>query len=336
MVRLESISRGDEYIFIGGQLFQNLDFLEGKVALFVVSSGGHLQEALLLRDTLGLSPDSHFITHANPQTLSLLAGTSSFFVKNVSSRAWGGMLKVVPSILKVNRGLKYDIVISTGAAIAISAIPLHLFLRKKYFYFESLTRVNRPSMTGKILELFPSIKKFSPSARNFSSKWSLGPNILDSYSVGVRKELPQKIKIFVTVGTITNYRFDRLIDQVLRIVGPGDEITWQIGCTSRSDLPGRVHTTIPKQQLLEIARQSDVVFSHCGIGTLLDLLEIGVRPIVLARLQKFGEHVDDHQVQAVKTFAKLDLVEELGEYATRNTIQGSARKYIYKINDSKL
>ena len=309
----------------------NLDFLRGKVALFVVSSGGHLQEALHLSKILELSPDSHFITHANPQTRSLLEGKSSFFVDNIESRAWGKMMRVSPSIFKIIRGLEYDLIISTGAAIAVSTIPSHLILRKKFYYFESLTRVNDPSMTGKILEIFPSIKKFSPSSKNFNSKWNLGPNILESYSVGENQKVPQKLKILVTLGTISNYRFDRLIDIVKGLISPGDEVIWQLGSTSRSDLPGQIYSTIPKDYLLEIAQKSDVVFSHCGIGTLLDLLEIGVRPIVLTRLKKFGEHVDDHQVEAVKIFTELNLVEEIDKHFNRNIILHSAQKFIHRI-----
>ena len=308
----------------------NLESLQGKVALFVVSSGGHLQEALLLSKSLGLSSESHFITHANPQTVALLEGKSAFFVENVGSRSWMKMIKVAPLLLKINRRIKFDLIVSTGAAIAVSAIPMHLVSRKEYYYFESLTRVNRPSMTGKILELFPSISKFSPSSENFNSHWNPGPKILDSYSIGVKNHLPKKLKILVSVGTISNYRFDRLVDLVMQIAEPSDDITWQLGCTTREDLPGKVHSTIPKGQLLEIAQQSDIVFSHCGIGTLLDLLELGIRPLVLTRLKKFGEHIDDHQVEAIKIFTCLDLVEEIHEDTSRKNLLDSSKKYIYK------
>ena len=312
---------------------RELDSIKGKVALFVVSSGGHLQEAILLGNLLGISPDSHYVTHRNPQTLSLLKERSSYFVENIESRAWLKLLKISPLIFKISRHLKYDLIISTGAAIAVSAIPLHIFLGKSYYYFESLTRVKSPSLTGKILEFIPSIRKFSPSARNFNSRWSIGPNILESYTVGRRNSVPEKIKILVTLGTISNYRFDRLIDHVLKITQEDDQIIWQLGSTLRSDLPGQVHSTIPKEQLLELAKNSDIVFSHCGIGTLLDLLDIGVRPIVLTRLARFGEHIDDHQSEAVKIFTQLDLVEELGEEMTRNAILISTRKFISKSYD---
>lgn len=309
----------------------DLNWLEGKTALFIVSSGGHLQEALQLRHILKLSKDSHFITHSNPQTISLLIGKSTCFVKNIESRAWGKMLLASPKVYRFSRRIEYDLIISTGAAIALSAVPTHLISRKKFYYFESLTRVVKPSLTGKILELIPTIKRFSPSASNFSSKWKLGPNILENFRVNSLDVLPPNKRILVTVGTISNYRFDRLIDFVLQIIQPDDRVTWQIGCTERSDLPGEVHATIPKDYLLKIAKESDVVFSHCGIGTMMDLLEIGVRPMVMTRLTRYQEHIDDHQVEALQIFTKLDLALEVTEDLSKQYIYNSARKRIIKI-----
>jgi UDP-N-acetylglucosamine transferase subunit ALG13 len=237
-----------------------------------------------------------------------------------------------PKIYRFSRRIEYDVIISTGAAVAISAVPTHLISRKKFYYFESLTRVVNPSMTGRILEFFPTVKKFSPSASNLSIKWKLGPNILDSFRVKTSNELPSKRRILVTVGTISNFRFDRLIDFVLQKIQPDDQVIWQIGCTGRSDLPGEFHTTIPKDHLLEIAKQSDVVFSHCGIGTMMDLLEIGVRPMVMTRLARYQEHIDDHQVEALKIFTKLDLALEITEGMSEEYIFNSARKRIHKLN----
>ncbi|WP_223881448.1 glycosyltransferase [Nesterenkonia ebinurensis] len=44
-------------------------------------------------------------------------------------------------------------------------------------------------------------------------------------------------------------------------------------------------------------RKSDVVVSHAGVGTLLNLLEMGVWPVLGIRRHRRGEHVDDHQEQ---------------------------------------
>ena len=41
---------------------------------------------------------------------------------------------------------------------------------------------------------------------------------------------------------------------------------------------------------------ADVIVGHAGPGTIIDALEAGRVPVILPRLARFGEVVDDHQV----------------------------------------
>jgi UDP-N-acetylglucosamine transferase subunit ALG13 len=52
---------------------------------------------------------------------------------------------------------------------------------------------------------------------------------------------------------------------------------------------------------------SDVVITHAGVGTILDLLERGVCPVVVPRRRAREEHVDDHQGQIARLLAGLGL-----------------------------
>ncbi|MBI3812157.1 MAG: hypothetical protein HY283_08135 [Nitrospirae bacterium] len=47
--------------------------------------------------------------------------------------------------------------------------------------------------------------------------------------------------------------------------------------------------------------EADLVISHAGAGTLLQVLHAGKIPIVMPRRKKYGEIVDDHQVELVRT-----------------------------------
>ena len=42
---------------------------------------------------------------------------------------------------------------------------------------------------------------------------------------------------------------------------------------------------------------ADIVILHAGAGSILHAIQAGKVPIVMARLRKFGEHVDDHQLE---------------------------------------
>jgi UDP-N-acetylglucosamine--N-acetylmuramyl-(pentapeptide) pyrophosphoryl-undecaprenol N-acetylglucosamine transferase len=302
--------------------------LQNKKVLIISSSGGHLLEAQLVSEQLGLSPDSIFVTHRNSQSVSLLTERNHAFVKNVKSRDWVSALKVVPTIFKLCRSKEYDLIISTGAAIAISALPAHIFLRKPFYYFESLTRQHSPSFTGRILELFPTVIRYSECADRFGKKWKNAPSVLKHYKVEDRKFFADHFRIFVTVGTMPNFRFDRLINNLLPALRPGDELYWQLGCTTRKSLPGTIYEDIPNSQLMEIAKSCDLVISHCGIGTVLDLLSIGVRPLVCARLKSMKEHVDDHQLEAAEAFEKPNLVQVFSKELTRMDLELAAKKRI--------
>jgi len=50
-------------------------------------------------------------------------------------------------------------------------------------------------------------------------------------------------------------------------------------------------------------READVVVTHAGVGSVLCAREAGHVPVVVPRLHRFGEHVDDHQLELVAALA---------------------------------
>jgi len=56
------------------------------------------------------------------------------------------------------------------------------------------------------------------------------------------------------------------------------------------------------------ARAADAVITHAGVGSVLTARRAGHRPLVVARLRCYGEHVDDHQVELVRRLAGTDQV----------------------------
>ncbi len=47
-----------------------------------------------------------------------------------------------------------------------------------------------------------------------------------------------------------------------------------------------------------------ILVTHAGVGTIISGLTAGKPVIVVPRLKKFNEHVDDHQLQIAEAFAK--------------------------------
>jgi beta-1,4-N-acetylglucosaminyltransferase len=128
--------------------------------------------------------------------------------------------------------------------------------------------------------------------------------------------------IFVSVGT-HEAPFDRLLRAVgeLRI---DEELVVQYGpsdvrCDRATEFDYR-----PFDEVVELVRQARVVVTHAGVGSVMLALSNGKRPVVMARLRSFDEHVDDHQLELARRLADaglVDLVEDgtgLSEALTRS------------------
>lgn len=72
---------------------------------------------------------------------------------------------------------------------------------------------------------------------------------------------------------------------------------WQLGDTTRADLPGTTYQQLDAGDFARLSKEADVVITHAGAGTILDLLGRGIYPVVVPRRASRNEHVDDHQSQ---------------------------------------
>ena len=52
----------------------------------------------------------------------------------------------------------------------------------------------------------------------------------------------------------------------------------------------------------------NVVITHAGVGSILLCLRNGRKPLVVPRMHRFGEHVDDHQVELTRALGERDQV----------------------------
>ena len=65
--------------------------------------------------------------------------------------------------------------------------------------------------------------------------------------------------------------------------------------------------------------EADIVISHGASGSIMGALNAGKKVIAVARLEKYGEHINDHQVGINETLASEGLVlavremDELGD-----------------------
>ena len=265
-------------------------------------------------DLLGLRSDSVFATFASEQSRSLLEGREVVTLDYVPPRGYREALRSVVQLFRQTRGERFDLVLSTGAAVGVAAYLVGQVRRIPVVYIESVSRFDGPSATGRILERLPRVARYTQH-QGWADRpgWTKGPSLLDDYRPVPAPERAARPagaprSIFVSLGTIQPFRFDSLVDAVRDLLRPDDTVTWQLGATERDDLPGVVEQELTAEAFDRLMADSDVFVTHAGVGTLMRALELGVRPLVVPRRVARGEHVDDHQLQVVRELVERGLV----------------------------
>lgn len=113
--------------------------------------------------------------------------------------------------------------------------------------------------------------------------------------------------IFVTVGNATQ-GFRRLLDAVDELAGEGafgNETVFIQSGNNPDFRPShcKYQPFLTMEDFVAKIRESDMIIGHAGAGTLLHALHAGKVPVVMPRQKKYGEHVDDHQIELVKALA---------------------------------
>lgn len=113
-----------------------------------------------------------------------------------------------------------------------------------------------------------------------------------------------KKMIFVTLGT-QDKSFHRLLDELQKMVDEKiitEKIIIQAGKTKFSSESMEIFDFVDMDQFLELIKECSILISHGGVGSIISGLNEGKKVIAIARLEKYGEHENDHQVQIVKQF----------------------------------
>lgn len=55
-------------------------------------------------------------------------------------------------------------------------------------------------------------------------------------------------------------------------------------------------------------REARIVICHAGAGSLSHVINTGKTPVVVPRRLKYGEHIDDHQMELLQAFAARELL----------------------------
>lgn len=112
--------------------------------------------------------------------------------------------------------------------------------------------------------------------------------------------------IFVTVGS-RNYPFDRLFIELDKLVEEGvikDKIFAQIGTSTYKPKNYEYKDFISQEEFLEKVKNAKYVITHGASGSIMKALNADKKVIAVTRLEKYGEHINDHQIQNNEAFGE--------------------------------
>lgn len=131
----------------------------------------------------------------------------------------------------------------------------------------------------------------------------------------------KECKIFVTVGS-RNYQFNRLFVKLDELFEEGilqGELFAQTGTSTYIPRHYEWKDFISQDEFLEKVEWADLVVSHGASGSIMKALNAGKKVLAVTRLEKYNEHINDHQIQNNEAFASNGYVlavyemEDLGE-----------------------
>lgn len=111
--------------------------------------------------------------------------------------------------------------------------------------------------------------------------------------------------IFVTVGT-HEQPFDRLVSKIDELKRDGiirEDVMIQTGFSTYEPKHCLWSRLIPYSDMVKYVREARIVITHGGPASFIMPLQIGKTPIVVPRQHQYAEHVNDHQVEFVKSVA---------------------------------
>lgn len=126
------------------------------------------------------------------------------------------------------------------------------------------------------------------------------------------------MRIFACAGS-RPYQFNRLFEELDRLVAAGNitgEVFAQIGASTYEPKSFPFEHFMEPDDFKAAEKRADIVISHGASGSIMGALNAGKKVIAVARLAKYGEHINDHQIAINETLAREGLVLSVMDMST--------------------
>ena len=131
--------------------------------------------------------------------------------------------------------------------------------------------------------------------------------------------------ILVTLGT-QKQDFKRVLDAIENS-SINDEIIVQAGHTKYESKKMKIFDFISYDEMEKLVDRADYIITHGGTGSIVEPLKKGKKIIACARMQKYGEHVDNHQEELVSIFTDQGYILELKDGENLDEVMEKAKSF---------
>ena len=138
--------------------------------------------------------------------------------------------------------------------------------------------------------------------------------------------------ILITLGS-QKFQFDRLLKAVDRLTADGkitDKVFAQTGYSDYVPKHYDHKQFLDRDEFEKLQNDADIIITHGGTGAIVGALKKGKKVIAVPRLEQYGEHVDDHQLQIVEQFVELGFICECEDYSCMDEVISRIKKMTFK------
>lgn len=150
-------------------------------------------------------------------------------------------------------------------------------------------------------------------------------------------------KVFVTLGSHPQ-PFIRLLNEIIKQKYDEFDFFVQTGFTNFEFKKNnfQFEKFLSDSEFKKKIKESDLVISHAGAGTIINTLSLEVPLILVPRLKEFGEHTDNHQLElaeAMNNNKKCISVFEISnlfsaiQNAKKTKVESNKNKIVNRINN---
>ena len=121
--------------------------------------------------------------------------------------------------------------------------------------------------------------------------------------------------ILITVGS-QKFQFNRLLEEVDKLIEKKvikDKVFAQIGVSDYKPKNYEYKDFLTQDEFSKKMDESNLIITHAGTGVIVNAVKKEKKVIAIPRLAKYGEHVDDHQIQLINEFKELNFIEPVYE-----------------------